>query len=160
MKNKIRKATLRDFKKVQELNDKLFIHDYEFDPELLVNTPFTKRNEAYYKKVITNDKYLCLVAVADKKIVGYLIGTGLKKWPSRPIKTGEIENMLVLKKYRGEKIGKSLVGKFIKWCKKREMKSIVVWAYTKNKKAVGFYKKCGFRPLSTKLEFKLKRKIK
>jgi ribosomal protein S18 acetylase RimI-like enzyme len=114
MQSKIRKATLRDFKKIQELNHKLFVHDYEFDPELLVNAPFTKRNETYYKKAITNDKYLCLVAVDGKKIIGYLIGTGLKKWPSRPIKTGEIENMLVLKKYRGKKIGKALVGRFIK----------------------------------------------
>lgn len=152
---KVRRATINDLTEIQRLNHDLFLHDHKFDPALNNHWPLSKNGEKYFRQAITNNKYLALVAQSEKKIVGYLVGLIWNPWPSRPVKTAELDNMLVVPNFRGKGVGTTLVNEFIKWCKKRGIKSVVVMAYTGNRRALNFYCQHKFSDLSFRLERKL-----
>lgn len=155
MNFKLREASLGDLKEIQKLNQELFLHDFAYDSTINNDWPFSKDGEKYFKKTITSRKYITLVATAEKQIIGYLVGVVWNKWPSRPVKTAELDNMLISKEYRQKGIGTMLIEEFLGRCKKRGVKSVFVMAYHKNKEAIDFYQGKGFADLSERLERKL-----
>lgn len=154
MNVKIRKAKPEDWKIIQKLNNEVFTVDKPHDEHLNLNWPFSKKGTTYYKSVIKDPKYFCIIAEIDRKPVSYLIGT-VKKFSYRTNKTAEIENMGTSPKYRSKGIGTKLIQEFKKWCKQKELTHIYVNSYYKNQKAINFYKKQGFKPIDLSLEGKI-----
>lgn len=155
MNFKVRRATLGDLKTIQKFNHDLFLHDYKYDRALDNNWTFSKDGDRYFRKAITNKRYLTLVSTKKDDTVGYLIGYLWNRWNYRPVKTAELDNMLVVGSARGRSIGSALVSEFIKWCKKRGAKSVLVMAYQGNEEAIRFYRQNQFDDLSVRLERKL-----
>jgi len=149
---KIRRAKLTDLKAIQQLNHQLFAYDDKFDSALNKHWPLSSFGLAYFKKSLTHARALALVAVVKDQVVGYLIGWILVKRPYRPIKTAELENMFVMKKYRRLGIGKALVNRLLQWCHQKRVKSVEVWSYNQNYLGQKFYPSCGLKPICQKFE--------
>ena len=150
----IRKATIDDLQKIQELNLKLFEKEYkEYDPLLNLNWTFGKEGTEYFKNRILKEDGCVLVALVDNEIVGYLCG-GIReaeKYRNLPI-VAELENMFVLEKFRSKGIGTQLVNECVKWCKAKNVGKIRVEASAPNKKAIKFYRSNGFKDYTLVLE--------
>lgn len=75
------------------------------------------------------------VARQDGKIVGYSVAV-------KEGDTNELKAIYVLPEYHGQGIGKLLMESALQWL--GEEKDIVVWVFTHNNQAIGFYRKHGF----------------
>ncbi len=150
----IRKAQIEDVNEIISLNQQLFDYDSKFDNTLDKTWP--QKNKDYFEKSITDDNFLAFVAVADDKIMGYLIGSITKAEDYRNIKDiAELENMFILSNHRKKGIGTLLVNKFVDWAKEKGMKRIKVFASADNQLAINFYKKNYFKDYGITLEKEL-----
>ncbi len=138
----IRPAEKSDFEKIQELNQLLFHHDYQFDKTLNLDWSKSEEGINYYKGKLKSDDSCVLIAFVDDKAVGYLMG-GLAETVSykKDKSIGELENMFVLEEYRNLEIGSQLVNIFIEWCRLKKINRIRTVASAANKKAINFYRK-------------------
>jgi len=154
MKVVIKNATIDDLQKVQELNLKLFQKEYkEYDPLLNLKWTFGKEGTKYYKNRILKDDGCVLIAIVKDEIVGYLCG-GIKKaevYRNLPI-VAELENTLVLEKFRSRGIGKQLFDEFIKWCKNKKVGKVRVEASAQNERVIKFYRTNNFKDYTSVLE--------
>lgn len=150
----IRKATIKDLKKVQELNLKLFEKEHkEYDKFLNLNWTFGAEGTKYFSDRIKNEDGCVFVAELNKEIVGYLCGGLRKSKPYRnPPIMAELENTLVLENHRSKGIGSKLFDAFINWCKTKKVEKIRVEASAQNKLAISFYRKNGFKDYTLVLE--------
>ncbi len=153
----IRNAEIKDLKKVQDLNLKLFEKEHkEYDSHLNMNWTFSQEGTDYFKNKIIKDDGCILICEADNQIVGYLCG-GLKKvetYRNLPI-VAEIDNTLVLEEFRSKGIGTKLYDEFIKWCKNKNVGKIRVNASAQNKLGINFYRKNRFKDYALILEVDL-----
>src|SRR3989339_860575 len=78
MEYKIRKAVIEDLEKIQELNTKLCVKEFEeFDDTINPNYPMTQKGKDYFKYRIENsEESFSYVATDNDKIIGYFIGGG------------------------------------------------------------------------------------
>jgi len=152
MKIEIRGAKSKDVKEIISLNQKLFNYEYNnFDKTLDCSWP--PKNENYFKKSVEDKNSIVLVAVSNRNIIGYLIGSIHKAEDYREIKeVVEVDNTFVVEEHRRKGIGKELFKKFLEWAKKKETRRMKVVASAKNKDAINFYKKCGFIDYNLTLE--------
>lgn len=160
MKVIIRRARIKDFKILQRLDCQLFNSQYQagFDDQLDFNWPFNKKGKRYYLKVLSEKKFCCFIAFNEKKEpLGYVSGGIKTDVTCRKIESAEMENILVLKKYRNKGIGRKLIEAFINWSRKKKLKRIYVSVYCKNKNAISFYKKNNFKMLDYGLELNIKK---
>ena len=153
----IKNATIDDLQKVQELNLKLFQKEYkEYDPLLNLRWTFGKAGTKYYKDRILRNDGCVLIAIVKDEIVGYLCG-GIKKaeaYRNLPI-VAELENTLVLEKFRSKGIGKRLFDEFIKWCKAKKVGKVKVEASVQNERVIKFYRTNNFKDYTLVLELDL-----
>jgi GNAT superfamily N-acetyltransferase len=149
---KIRKATIKDLKHIQDLNHWMCIRENkEFDPTIDKDYSIGEKGEKYFRDRITN--HCSLVAIKDDKVIGYLVGSISKAEDYRTIlEIGEAENMVVLEEHRGSGIGKMLLEEFSKWARSKNVKVIRVVATSQNLGAIRFYKREGFEEKSLTLE--------
>jgi len=139
----IRKATLNDLERIQELNNELFNLEIEnFDEYLIKNWPLSEEGKKYFENAIKE----CFVVVAevDNKIVGYLLGDECDI-PYYNFKIAELCNMCVDSNYRKQGIGHSLYMEFEKHYNINGINHFMVTASFKNESAKAFYKKMGFK---------------
>lgn len=156
MKFKVRKAKITDLKAIQDLNNQLMKFDHQrFDSEVYVRWPYSKPGKDYFIRSITKPRAKAIVAEVEGKIIGYLVGWIWIRRPYRPVKTAELDNMLVLPKYRSHGLGRALVREFLAWCRSKKVKSVEVWIQLKNKRGKKFYQSSGFIPVHERLEKKL-----
>ena len=150
----IRKATLKDLKAIQNLNTELFKYDYKHDKTL--NLKWPQKNLSYYKQSIIGKNSFAAVAAIDGKIVGYFIGSiGPTEDYRKLKKIAEMDNMFVIKKYRGQGIGNDLVNAFLKWAKSKKAPRVRAVASAGNKGATNFYKNNKFEEYNLVLERKI-----
>jgi GNAT superfamily N-acetyltransferase len=154
MNVEIRKATLKDLSIIQDLNLMLFKKEYkEYDKSLNLNWTKGKEGTIYFKKRITDKDSCALVAVVEGKIVGYRVGAILKPEAYRILPNyAEAENMFVLPEYRSKGIGTKLLKEFLKWCKAKGSKRVKLVVDSRNKKALDFDRRIGFKDYSIILE--------
>ena len=102
----IRFATPSDLKEVQRLNLKLFEKEKkEFDPLLDPDWVFGEKGTEYFSKRIAEHDDCVLIAMEEKKVVGYLCGTcKLGEEYRRLPPFAELENMMVLEEYQSKGI--------------------------------------------------------
>ena len=153
----IRKATINDLKRIQELNLMLFEKEAkEFNDPLNTDWTFSDKGTSYYTERIKSKEYIALVAEDKDMIVGYLVGGKCETYEYRNINSmAELENMLILEEYRRKGVGTKLVKEFIGWCKENNISRAHVVASAGNQEAIRFYKRNGFEEYSLDLEMTL-----
>jgi ribosomal protein S18 acetylase RimI-like enzyme len=155
MEVQIKKASIDNLKAIINLNQKLFDNEYKnFDKTLDCSWP--AKNKKYFKESIKGKDTLALVVIMGEEVVGYAIGRIRKARDSRKIfKIAELENIFVLPECRSKGIGCSLCEKFFKWADEKGIKRAKVRVSAKNKRAIEYYKKCGFSDHDLVLEIDL-----
>lgn len=154
MEPEIRKATIKDLQNIQELNLQLFKNEHKkFDSTLDCNWTCGDSGTNYFKEMITKDDACALVAIYDKRIVGYLIGAITIPKEIRVVgKMAELENMHILPKYQRLGIGTLLFNEFKAWCKSKHVVRLMTVASAKNTQGINFYHKNGFSDYDLVLE--------
>lgn len=153
----VRKASKEDFKHIQELDYRLFLHDKKYDKYLNMKWPYQKTGIDYITSKIKGIEGVCFVAINNNgEIIGYLIGEILSKCLYRTIKKqAELVNIFINKEYRNQKVGLKLFNKFKTWCNKQGVKSIKVRMCAQDLGVYEFYSKLGFSPYVSELECKI-----
>lgn len=146
---KIRKATKKDFKKYLEL---VRISDREYSKIIgkRIKT-IDKEVKKYFDKSISSKNHLILVAENNNNLVGYLVASlfiGINN------KFGYIDHIFVSQDYRKNKIGELLVKEFRMILKKKKLSRIKLAVNIRNKRAIKFYRKLGFKTYSYEMELK------
>ena len=152
MNIKIRKASIRDLVSISKLNHLLCLKEnQEFDPTINSDYPLQKGSRDYFIQRINKD--CALVAMADGKIAGYLVGSIIAPEDYRvKLRIAEAENMLVLEEFRGEGIGKKLFAEFVKWSRANKADRVRAVASAGNDRAIDFYRREGLVDYNLTLE--------
>ncbi len=149
----IKRATLDNLIDIQNLNNKLFELEKSFDDILIENWPLTNEGKKYFSDLIVNN--YVVIAIIDKNIVGYLAGSINEKGCYEEVQYGEINNMYIDSNYRLYGIGRKLFESFRQYCLDNNITNLQVTASAKNKDAINFYKKIGFKDFNITLTSKI-----
>ncbi|MCK9368566.1 GNAT family N-acetyltransferase [Candidatus Dojkabacteria bacterium] len=153
MEFQIQKATLLDLDEICKLNLKLFENEQNWHQTNRREWVDEPSGRSYFAARLLGENGIVLKAIVDGKVVGYLCGGWLRKYPFRKEKLfAELENMYVEEEFRNNGIGKQLVEEFEKWCKTKGVETITVECVYENEKALKFYNTKGFKNHSVKLE--------
>lgn len=154
MEISIKKADSTYLKDIQDLNNQLFELEYNnFDSALKVGWTFDKDGEKYFNNMLNNE--IIYIALDKEKVIGYLAGSINIQGSYVTKSLAEIDNMFVLEQYRKYGIGTKLINAFKDYCSQNKIEELKVTASAKNKNAIGFYMKNGFK----EFEITLKQKI-
>ena len=150
----IRQARTDEVEKLQFLDDEVFIHDVEFDPDLDMTWAKGEKGKTYFTNLVNDPNSYCLIAEDNDKAVGYLV-TSFRETSYRKSRCAELQNMGVSLDYRSKGIGSMLIQKCLEWAKSKGYKKVYVSAYFGNLEAIKFYKKNGFVEIDLGLELDL-----
>jgi diamine N-acetyltransferase len=150
----IRKATIEDLNRIQELNLLLFEKEYkEYDKLLDLDWTFGKVGEKYFRDALTKSNHCAFVVEVDGVVVGYIVGAIEKGENYRKLpKMAALDNIFVLEEYRSKGIGKMLYGEFVKWAKGNGVKRVKVEASPDNVEGIAYYENMGFKGFTITLE--------
>jgi len=140
----IRKATKKDLKHIVELSSQLYKAEQPFDKNLKDGYYETKKGKKGLLKDIKNKKRIFLVAIWDKKVVGYADGYIYDKEDVYIKKMAYLDRIIVDENYKGKGIATNLVDEFSNQLKKEDVKFIKLNAFENNKPAKSLYDKLGF----------------
>lgn len=147
----IRPARKDEIQKLQDLNDQVFVHNSEYDPDIKIDWAQSPVGKSYFTEVVNNPEEICLIAEENDIPVGY-IAAGPKEFDYRNSKYIEIENMGVSPEHRSKGIGAQLIKKIIELAKEKGYQKVFVNSYSGNTKAVEFYERNGFNKIDISLE--------
>jgi GNAT superfamily N-acetyltransferase len=150
----IRETRTDEVEKLQFLDDEVFLHDVEFDPDLDMTWAKGEKGKTYFTKLVNDPNSYCLIAEDDDKQIGYLVAS-FKDTVYRKSKCAELQNMGVSPDYQSQGIGSKLIQKCLAWAKSKGYQKMYVSAYFGNTEAIKFYKKNGFSELDLGLEVDL-----
>jgi ribosomal protein S18 acetylase RimI-like enzyme len=151
----IRQATAADVSAIVDLNAALFQEDAgQRDRSMNLAWP-SEHGQDYFAKLVAGDTNLCLVAINDGTVVGYLVGYTREPSDIRPSKMAELESIFIRAEWRSSGIGADLVRTFVEWAKGQGARGVHVTAYAANERAIQFYRRAGFTPYHVTLELKL-----
>ena len=145
---KYRSLQDKDIKDIQQIALKCWLDTYR---DIYKEKTIRKTVANYYSTeklmnnlsdIKKNTEWFCVVLDSDN-IVGYShIGKKDKDW--------EIFRIYILPKYQRKGIGSQLIKKGEKFLVSKKAKKYIVHPHIKNKLAIQFYKKVGFRRMSAK----------
>ncbi len=150
----IREANIEDMAEIQHLSCMLFDFDRQFDLTLDRQWVYSPEGIDYYQTLIEQPEGLAIVACQSSRIVGFLLASIHEVPGDRKLLPNlvELDSMMVLEEYRDQRIGKQLIDCFFSWCQQRKLTRIRVVASAANEKAIGFYRKLGFKDFDLVLE--------
>ncbi len=158
---KIRKATLKDLKEIDEIYIEGSIDEGKLqfpkvsEKEMLKKLKKHKKKRIKeFKKKMLSKKNHWLVMVEGNKIIGF--GEARLKDYEDDKNYGEIEYVYVRKGFRNKGAGRKIDDELIKWLKKRKIKKVGARLYSSNKPSVKFHEKLGFKITALKMEKKIK----
>lgn len=93
-------------------------------------------------EAIIDDGDACYVAIAENKIVGYVIAVREKFMRTQHVATIVIG---ILEEYCSKGIGSSLLQYIINWVNENEVKRVELTVISENIRAISLYKKFGFK---------------
>ena len=138
----VRKAELKDLRRIQELNNQLFeLELANFDKYLIKDWPLSDEGKRYFESAIKEG--FVIVAEIDDRVVGYLLGE-VSDIPYYDFKIAELCNMCIDSNYRKQGIGNTLYKEFERAFREQGITHFTVTASFKNENAKSFYKKMGF----------------
>lgn len=147
MKIKIRKAKISDLENIAELEKQQNSLHEKFDYQYYAQDYDFKKKwiKLVKKKLFNNRKSLFLVAVNENILVGFIHGDIRDNFLRQIKKYGHIDDIFIDEDYRNKKIGTMLVGKLMRWFKRNRILYVDLMVSLKNKAAVRFYEKLGFK---------------
>lgn len=154
MNIRIRKANSNDIKTLQNLNYEVFIDNYKYDDDLILDWSLSEKGRTYFSKLLSNIHAVCLIAEDNGKVVGYIAAIS-KDLNYKKSKYLEIDNMGTIPTYRSKGIGTLLISKVKQWGKERGYKKLYVNSYFKNTGAIKFYKRNGLQETDISFEGKI-----
>ncbi|MCK4589482.1 MAG: GNAT family N-acetyltransferase [Nanoarchaeota archaeon] len=141
---RIRKATVKDFKKVKDIKTEFMFweakRDKGIDPEKIKKVPFVLRGK------LKNKDMAFFLAEEKGEVIGFAWAEKQKNkffWTKYPFK-GYLHDLYVKKEYRKKGIGKKLINECFKWFKKKKFKYWEVGVHAWNIGAKKLYQKKGF----------------
>lgn len=148
---KIRSARKDEVKKLQKLNQEVFIDNQQYDSDLIMDWATSELGKQYFTDVLNDPKSCCFIAEDNCRIIGCICCRG-RKINYRKSKYIEIDNMGVLPEYRSKGLGTKLIKKSLSWAKTKGYQKMFVNSYFHNIKAIAFYKRNGFSEIDLSLE--------
>lgn len=139
----IRRATIEDVKTLQELNKEVFIDNYKYDKDLVMDWALGEPGKKYFEGVLTDPQCAVFIAEESEREIGY-ISASRKKSSYRKSSYCEIDNMGVIPEYRSQGVGAKLMTKLKAWAKESGYEKLYVSSYFHNNRAVAFYIRNGF----------------
>jgi GNAT superfamily N-acetyltransferase len=148
----IRVARVEDVPAIVALNAALFLADAgQRDPFMDLDWPH-KEGDAYFTSLLLRPTTRCLLAEAEGRAVGYLIGYVREISTLRPVRIAELQSIFVEDGHRNAGLGARLVETFFTWCRGQDVGRVSVTAYARNEAAVRFYRRMGFELFEVTLE--------
>ncbi|MBW2977632.1 GNAT family N-acetyltransferase [Candidatus Woesearchaeota archaeon] len=145
---RIRKAKKEDIPEIKKLVIKLFSTWAKIDPADKLDRSWFKKSKSnkFYNSLLKNKDKLLLVAEEDKTLIGYLLlETQFRDPFLEGNRIGYVSELFVLPEYRKKGISKELLKKSNEWFKKKKFKWLVVSTHSRDKPAIQFWKRKGFK---------------
>ena len=154
----VRLANLNDVHRIQELNNFLFLEEFDkYDTTLKTGWSLSKEAQEFYLDRISKDSGCAFVLVEDDVIIGYLVGCLTDDEFYRNVEVfAELDDMFILSDFRANGFGSLLFSAFKDWCNSKNVERVKVLVTAKNLGAIGFYKKKGFQDYNVTLELDLR----
>ncbi len=150
----IKEAKIEDLELVQKLNKDLFKHHQKsFNDTLIIDWPFKKVWANYYEKQLSQKNTVVFIAYYKEDAIWYL-NWSIKKWRSYNTwwDYAELEDMFIKGDRRWFWVWSKLIEKFYTWVRMKNIKRVIVHAYSSNNWAIKFYESNWFREETTILE--------
>lgn len=159
----IRKARINDIPSIVKLDKILYNEGNEiiknsypqYIEDFSFNEPHEKTSKKLVKSAIYSKNGLVLVSEIDNIVVGYLLLIIKKNKIFKLEKYGQIQTIVIEKKYRNKKISTKLIKKALEWCKEKKLKRINLFVLSNNFHAIDVYKNWGFVPFGIDMRLKI-----
>jgi ribosomal protein S18 acetylase RimI-like enzyme len=143
----IRKALESDFDQVSIIfADENAFHSQLLPERFQIADPIMTPD--WFNKILTHEDKALLVAELDHRLLGLVLIEFLTA-PDDPIlkprRYAYIEEVAVLKEYRGQGIGRQLMTKSHEWITTQGVKEVELFVWEDNPNAIRFYEKMGYR---------------
>lgn len=150
----IRKATKQDVSAIAVLSKEL-----ENEGNKNLAKEFRIVDASYTKKVLlerlAGEHFLTLVVEKNKKVVGYMLNRiDAVSERVKNMKQGKINEIYIIKKFRGKSVASQLFDEAMVWFKKNKCAYVQLYVYESNP-AKEIYKKWGFQPFAMTMKKKL-----
>ncbi len=146
----IRRALEDDVSSLNALFNMLIVDEKKYDD----NVDETFVVDCFYENFLVEDDKVLLVALDDKRIIGYLYGYVLDD-ATYLQKVGVLDAIYVLSSYRGMHVGSSLLKSFKDWLFNLNINLVQVSVFKDNFEALGLYEKNDFAEVKKTLVCKL-----
>lgn len=153
----IRKANIRDVKAIGDLDAESVEYHKKFDKGFYaISKRWLDRKKSSLIKAIKSGNSLVLVAESNKRVVGYVWGHISMIGDE---KLGVVQELTVSDKERRKKIGEKLTGMLLTFFKSKGCTAADLHVLAKNKIAISFYEKMGFKTDSHLMRLKFSRRF-
>ena len=145
---KVRKATEKDLAVVKDISIKTFLETFEKDNTPEDNKKYIDDNftdEKVLKELKTEGSQFFLAFLGDKAVAYLKINTGEAQTEKQGNESLEIQRIYVLSECKGKRIGSILMKKAEEEAAKAKCKRIWLGVWERNKGALAFYDKKGFK---------------
>ena len=133
---RIREMTIDDFSEVFHIGDEVFTAEYS-------QSLYRTWDEYEITTLFNSDNELCLVAEAGEKILGFALGTTVKKHNS-PWKYGYLVWLGVRRDIQQGGVGSGLFKEIKHRMKEQGVRMMIIDTSADNRPAVNFFQKQGF----------------
>lgn len=133
---RIREMTIDDFPEVFHIGEEVFTADYS-------QSLYRTWDEYEITTLFNSDSELCLVAEAGDKILGFALGTTVKKHNS-PWKYGYLVWLGVSRDIQQGGVGSGLFKEIKRRMKEQGVRMIIIDTAADNRPAIRFFEKQGF----------------
>lgn len=118
----------------------------DIDPYFVRNEEGHSKFEEWVKELMKSDTARVLVALDHGKVVAYSLSQINKRPPLfKEVDYGYIYDLAVGREYRRKGIGEQMLGEIIGWFKLHQIDRIELMVLTKNRVALSFWEKHGFK---------------
>ena len=148
----IKKCTLEDINEVKKISEKTFFETFaeENTEEDMKN--YLEENFSYeqIKKEVGNDKSIFYIVKDESEVAAYMKVNFEEAQTEEGYNNSlEVQRIYVLEKYKGKKIGKTLIEKAKEIGKENNLEYIWLGVWENNFPAIKFYEKQGFEKFDT-----------
>jgi ribosomal protein S18 acetylase RimI-like enzyme len=133
---RIREMSIDDFPEVFHIGEEVFTAEYS-------KSLYRTWDEYEIITLFNSDSELCLVAEAGERILGFALGTTVKKHHS-PWKYGYLVWLGVRKDIQKGQVGSRLFGELRRRMKEQGVRMIMIDTSADNEPAIRFFRKQGF----------------
>jgi len=148
---KISNAKLKDIENLYSVYNETFVLHKHALPDRIIDNESKSDDISYLKHLISDKTYKIFIAHKDNEIVGYAIVNKVKEKSL----IANIKDIGVTEKHHRKGIGDKLLQHIIIWCNKNKITKLELSVFAFNKKAIKFYKKNNFIPISHKMALDL-----